>query len=151
MCPPKALASVTPFPAQTPRFSGQTQPSVSLSLKPPVQGEATTPGHHPPTPTVHAPAGFITHSAWRGTRLGWGYIRNSPHFSEPQGGGGGQHRLWSDKDPNSAHAKQLLLKFNQAVAVKSLPDGPGTDHVPSHQRLLFSAGDTGARFSLTSL
>ena len=67
-CPTKALASVTPFPAQNPRFSGQTQPSDSLSPKPPIQGEATlstctensqppatSPGHQPPTPVTHPP------------------------------------------------------------------------------------------------
>ena len=76
--------------------------------------------------------------------------KQSPLFGT-SGRSRGQHRLWSDKDPNSTHAKQLLLKFNQAAVVRNLPDGPGTDHVPSHQRLLFSARDAGARLSLMSL
>ena len=54
-CPTNALASATPFPAQTPRFSGQTQPSDSLSPKPPIQGEATLSTQPPPLATSPPP------------------------------------------------------------------------------------------------
>lgn len=109
--------------------SVEAQANVGFSRMSPPAGEShrqcprRIPQHLAPTRMAHAGIlhSFIHPTLRRAHRGLWEGVlqKRPPHPCKTQGGE--RHPLLSNRDLRSTHPKQLFQKFDQAVAVKSLP------------------------------